>query len=299
MAWLQLSIEAGELDPESLSTFFESLGALSVTFEDAADQPLYEPEPGTTPLWSATRVVALFGADAHVGALGERLAERFGEGARGRLRAATLADQDWERAWLREFQPMRFGGRLWICPAGMRPARAEQPVIVDLDPGLAFGTGTHATTRLCLEWLDAHPPLDRVVLDYGCGSGVLGIAALKLGARSVVAVDIDPQALIATRDNALRNDVDSRLSTVAPGDLSDDLRVDVLLANILANPLVTLAAGLTRRVKPGGRIVLSGILTAQVGTVVAAYRTGFDLDAPLELDGWLCISGHRHARSTD
>ncbi len=296
MSWLQLSVEAGEIDAESLSAFFESRGALSVTFQDAADQPLYEPDPGTTPLWSATRVIALFDADADGRALAAQVGAEFGAAVAQRLHIETLADRDWERAWLDGFRPMRFGRHLWICPAGMRPRQAERPVIVDLDPGLAFGTGTHATTRLCLEWLDAHPPAGLTVLDYGCGSGVLGIAALKLGAREVTAVDIDPQALLATHDNARRNGVDVRLSTALPGALRARLQADVLLANILANPLVMLAETLTGLVKPEGRIVLSGILAGQHATVAAAYRPGFELDAPVELDGWLSVGGRRRAR---
>jgi len=292
MPWLQLSLEAGELAPETLSDFFESAGALSVTFEDAADQPLFEPDPGETPLWSSTRVVALFDAGLDQADLQRRLGEAFGPSAAQRLRADILEDRDWERAWLDDFHPMQFGERLWICPAGQRPQGQDDAVIIDLDPGLAFGTGTHPTTALCLQWLDAHPPVERQVLDYGCGSGILSIAALKLGAASVWATDIDEQALWATRENARRNDVAERLSTCLPQDLPKQ-QTDLLLANILANPLIELAEDLAALVRPGGDLVLSGILADQTDAVTAAYRRWFAVDAPVEQAGWVCLHAVR------
>jgi len=290
--WQQLSIEAGDLDPETLAGFFEARGALSVTFGDAADQPLFEPDPGTTPLWSATRVTAMFPADADVRTVRDSLLAEFGEQVVQRLVQETLEDQDWERVWLDQFQPMRFGERLWVCPAGQYPPDADDAVIIDLDPGLAFGTGTHATTALCLEWLDRHPPLDRSVLDYGCGSGILAIAALKLGAQSVWAVDIDEQALWATQENAVRNRVDTRLATGLPDELPDQV-FDVVLANILANPLIELAPGLGKLVRTGGDLVLSGILAAQADDVRAAYAADFDFSAIVERDGWVRLHGVR------
>jgi len=290
--WQQLSIEAGDLDPETLAGFFEARGALSVTFVDAADQPLFEPDPGTTPLWSATRVTAMFPADADVRTVRDSLLAEFGEQVVQRLVQETLEDQDWERVWLDQFQPMRFGERLWVCPAGQYPPDADDAVIIDLDPGLAFGTGTHATTALCLEWLDRHPPLDRSVLDYGCGSGILAIAALKLGAQSVWAVDIDEQALWATQENAVRNRVDTRLATGLPDELPDQV-FDVVLANILANPLIELAPGLGKLVRTGGDLVLSGILAAQADDVRAAYAADFDFSAIVERDGWVRLHGVR------
>ena len=292
MPWQQLSLEAGELDPERLSAFFEQAGALSVTFVDAADQPLFEPDPGTTPLWSATRVTALFAEDADLASLRQEFSGEFGDAAAKRLHAETLQDQDWERAWLERFQPMRFGERLWICPDGQRPPQADDAVLIDLDPGLAFGTGTHPTTALCLEWLDRHPPVDLEVLDYGCGSGILAIAALKLGAASVHAVDIDRQALWASRDNAGRNAVAAGLWTGLPDELPEG-SFDLVLANILANPLIELAPQLAPRVRAGGMLVLSGILEAQAGEVVAAYRPWFELEQPVVQDGWVRLAGRR------
>ena len=292
MPWLQLTLDAADLDPEALSAWFESAGALSVTFEDAADQPLFEPDPGDTPLWSSTRVVALFETGLDTDALRRRLAASFGEAAACRLRTDSLEDRDWERVWLDDFHPMCFGDRLWICPAGQRPEGQPDAVLIDLDPGLAFGTGTHPTTVLCLRWLDAHPPRGRDVIDYGCGSGILAIAALKLGAARVRATDIDEQALWATHDNACRNAVADRLATCPPARL-DAAPADLLLANILANPLIGLAEQLAGRVRPGGDLVLSGILAEQAEAVAAAYRPWFAVDAPEQQDGWVCLHATR------
>ena len=292
MPWLQLTLEAGDLDAETLSDWFEGCGAVSVTLVDAADQPLFEPDPGTTPLWSATRLTAMFEVDADVEALREQFAQRFGDAPAKRLTHSLLEDQDWERVWLDQFQPMPFGKHLWICPAGKRPPQGETHVIVDLDPGLAFGTGTHATTALCLEWLDANPPRDQDVLDYGSGSGILAVAALKLGAAELWAVDIDEQALWSTRDNAGRNAVEAGLHTLLPADLPART-FDLLLANILANPLIELAPDLAGRVRPGGDIVLSGILAEQAEDVRRAYASWFRLADTVEKDGWVRLHGKR------
>jgi len=292
MSWLQLTLEAGDLDAEILSDWFEEHGAVSVTLVDAADQPLFEPDPGTTPLWSATRLTAMFDADADPESLRVQLAQAFGDAAAKRLTHSLLEDQDWERVWLDQFQPMQFGERLWVCPAGKLPPHGENPVIVDLDPGLAFGTGTHATTALCLEWLDAHPPRDQDVLDYGCGSGILAVAALKLGAAELWAIDIDDQALWSTRDNASRNAVEVGLHARLPAGLPART-FDLLLANILANPLIELASDLAGRVRPGGDIVLSGILAEQADAVRSAYAPWFCLSDTVEKDGWVRLHGER------
>jgi ribosomal protein L11 methyltransferase len=292
MDWCQLVLEAGDQDPERLSEFFLEQGALSVTFEDAADQPIYEPDPGQTPLWTRTRVVALFPAGQDLAGLRQALASSFGEPALDRLRQQALPDQDWERAWMADFRPMRFGQRLWVCPSGMDVPEPEGAVVLDLDPGVAFGTGTHPTTALCLSWLDQHPPVDRRVLDYGCGSGILAIAALKLGAAEVWGTDIDDQALWASEQNALRNGVRDRLHLTRP----EALRlapVDLLMANILVNPLLDLAQTLTDSVRPGGDLLLSGILAEQSALIVDAYGAGFRLSKPREREGWICIHGVR------
>ena len=292
MPWQQLSLEAGDLSPQQLSMFFEEQGALSVSFEDAADQPLFEPDPGSTPLWSATRITALFETTADFSALKQQLASTFGATVVERLHEDTLQDQDWERVWLDQFHPMQFGRRLWVCPAGQRPLDAGDAVLIDLDPGLAFGTGTHATTALCLQWLDEHPPVEQRVLDYGCGSGILAIAALKLGAAAAWGVDIDEQALWASRENAARNGVDAGLMTALPAALPDQC-FDLLLANILANPLIDLAPRLAGLVRSGGDLVLSGILAEQADALCAAYARWFSLSETAEKDGWVRLHGVR------
>mgnify|MGYP001813349401 FL=1 len=292
MPWQLLTLEAGDLDPQQLSAFFEQQGALSVSFEDAADQPLFEPDPGSTPLWSATRITALFETTADFSALKHQLASTFGATVVERLHEDTLQDQDWERAWLDQFHPMQFGRRLWVCPAGQRPLDARDAVLIDLDPGLAFGTGTHATTALCLQWLDEHPPVEQRVLDYGCGSGILAIAALKLGAAAAWGVDIDEQALWASRENAARNGVDAGLMTALPAALPDQC-FDLLLANILANPLIDLAPRLARLVRAGGDLVLSGVLAEQADAVCTAYERWFSLSETADRDGWVRLHGVR------
>ena len=289
MGWVQLILEAGERDPEALAALFESLGAASVTFEDAGDQPLLEPGVGETPLWDRTRVIGLFEAE-QANEVRTRLRSELGAAA-DRLAVEALPDRDWTRAWMDAFRPMRFGSRLWVVPTGFEtPAEAE--VVLHLDPGLAFGTGTHPTTALCLEWLDANPPVGQQVIDYGCGSGILAVAACRLGAASVVAVDNDPQALVATRENAQRNRVARRITACLP-EADPGVSADLLLANILANPLIELAPRLAARVRPGGRIVLSGILADQTEAVRAAYAPFFELEAPASREGWVRLVGMR------
>ncbi|THG70587.1 50S ribosomal protein L11 methyltransferase [Pseudomonas sp. A-1] len=291
MPWLQVRLaitpdQAAELEDQLLE-----LGAVSVTFMDAEDQPIFEPDLGTTPLWSHTHLLALFedGTDgdavlAHLGLLrGGELPEHQVE---------RIEDQDWERSWMDNFQPMRFGQRLWIVPSWHQ---APEPDAVNLllDPGLAFGTGTHPTTALCLEWLDGQDLAGCTVLDFGCGSGILAIAALLLGAPQAVGTDIDPQALEASRDNADRNGIDpARFPVYLPADLPPQ-PADVVVANILAGPLVQLAPTITALVKNGGRLALSGILAEQAEEVRAAYAGAFDLDPTAVKDGWVRISGVR------
>lgn len=293
MAWLQLSLPADDADPQSLADTFDALGALSVTLQDAADQPLFEPPPGATPLWSQVRVTALFESGVDIARIKTSLAQRFGADRVARLHIEPLDDRDWVRAWMDGYAPMRFGEKLWIVPTGFE-APDPNGVNLLLDPGLAFGTGTHPTTALCLEWLDAHPPVDQVVIDYGCGSGILGIAALKLGARAVWAVDNDPQALVATVDNAERNGVAARVNVCLPEQLPA-MQADLLLANILANPLIELAPRFTELMRPGAELVLSGILAEQAESVRAAYRARCVLQAPVQREDWVRLVGVRGA----
>ncbi|APU28833.1 ribosomal protein L11 methyltransferase [Ectopseudomonas alcaliphila JAB1] len=289
MPWLQVRLA---ITPEQAETYEDALlevGAVSVTFMDAEDQPIFEPDLGTTPLWSNTHLLALFEADTDETALLAHLQLLCG-GALPEHHVERIEDQDWERSWMDGFQPMRFGQRLWIVPSWHA---APQPDAVNLllDPGLAFGTGTHPTTALCLEWLDGQNLDNCSVLDFGCGSGILAIAALLLGAPQAAGTDIDPQALEASRDNASRNGIDpARFPVYLPADLPQQ-PADVVVANILAGPLVSLAPQITALVKGGGRLALSGILAEQAEEVRAAYASAFDLDPTAVKDGWVRISG--------
>lgn len=296
MAWLQLSFDAHREHAERLSSLLEEVGALSVTLGDAGDEPQLEPGPGETPLWSEVRVVALFGDDADSCALIARLMPELTDALGAAPRLERLEDQVWERVWLDTFRPTRFGRRLWVCPHGQAPeseAGDPEPVIIALDPGLAFGTGHHPTTALCLEWLDGAALTGATVIDYGCGSGILAIAALKLGAARAIAIDHDPQALEATRDNAQANSVAERLEICQPGDLVP-VEADVVIANILAGPLVELAARLIALTRPGGALVLSGVLNEQIESVRSAYAGALALDPTGSREDWARISGQRH-----
>ena len=291
MPWLQLRLA---ITPEQAPTYEDALlevGAVSVTFMDAEDQPIFEPDLGTTPLWSHTHLLALFEADTDADALVAHL-QLLTDGALPEHQIERIEDQDWERSWMDGFAPMRFGQRLWIVPS-WHEAPEPDAVNLLLDPGLAFGTGTHPTTSLCLQWLDAQPLEGCNVLDFGCGSGILAIAALLLGAPRAVGTDIDPQALEASRDNAGRNGIaEERFPVYLPADLPQE-PADVVVANILAGPLVSLAPQITGLVKRGGRLALSGILAEQAEEVRAAYAAHFQLDPTATLDGWVRISGVR------
>ena len=262
-----------------------------MTREDAADHPVLEPAPGETPLWPTVVVKAVFGAESDPDVIVACLAQALPDGPTPRVE--TLPDKAWEREWLRDFRPMRFGRRLWVCPGGM-PAGAPDAIRVELDPGLAFGTGTHPTTALCLEWLDAQPLAGASVVDYGCGHGILAIAAAKLGATAVRAIDIDPQALLATQENARRNQVAARLVVTGEPDLEPHC-ADVLVANILAGPLAELAGRFAAALRPGGHLALSGLLDGQVGAVTAAYRPWFDIGTAATRGGWALLAGRRRA----
>lgn len=297
MPWQQLIIEAPPETASDLAEWLEEQGASAVTLEDAADQPLYEPEPGTTPLWQQTRMVALFPEEEDVDALAARLQAEREEAGAINWQVAHLEDDDWERAWMDRFEPMRFGERLWVVPGWLEAPEPEAVNIV-LDPGLAFGTGTHATTALCLEWLDGRDLHGQEVIDYGCGSGVLAVASVLLGAEEVWATDIEEQALTATMANAEKNGVANHIQTLPP-DALPEITVDLMLANILAGPLVELAAGLAERVRPGGHIVLSGILEEQAEQVRAAYSPWFEIGPPTVKDGWVRLDGPRKPDGVD
>jgi ribosomal protein L11 methyltransferase len=287
--WLQLSIDCSETEAHLLELVFEDLGALSVTLGDAGDQPLLEVPPQSTPLWQHTKVTALFEGDQDPHILRTSLATFLDPGLLGRLKCERLQDKVWERVWLDHFKPMSFGQRLWVCPA---QESIDQPdaVVIKLDPGLAFGTGTHPTTALCLEWLDSEVLTGKQIIDYGCGSGILAIAALKLGAASAVALDHDPQALIASRENAEKNGVSDRLTTCLPDALPSG-QFDLLVANILAGPLLQLAPEFARLIRPGGRFALSGILAEQQPEVESVYRDFATLALSKRRQEWLMLSG--------
>ncbi len=291
MPWLQVRLA---ISPEQAETYEDALlavGAVSVTFMDAEDQPIFEPDLGTTPLWSHTHLLALFEADVDPVTLTAHLELITGQPL-PEHQIEQIADQDWERSWMDNFHPMRFGQRLWIVPS-WHAAPEPEAVNLLLDPGLAFGTGTHPTTALCLEWLDGQDLQDCDLLDFGCGSGILAIAGLLLGARQAVGTDIDSQALEASRDNAGRNGIAAeRFPLYLPADMPAQ-QADVVVANILAGPLVSLAPQISSLVKTGGRLALSGILAEQAEEVRAAYSGNFDLDPTAEKDGWIRISGRR------
>ncbi|MGD8587758.1 MAG: 50S ribosomal protein L11 methyltransferase [Chromatiales bacterium] len=291
MSWLQISIEVSEPQVALLELLFERLGALSVTLADAGDQPLLEPNPGEQKIWQNTRVIGLFEGATPVDELRTAINLALHRDISRNLRIETLEEQVWERLWLEHFKPMRFGRRLWICPAGQPPSVTDA-VIVELDPGLAFGTGTHPTTALCLEWLEGRDLAGKSMIDYGCGSGILAIAALRLGAASVVAVDHDPQALDATHDNAQKNHVLERLTTHLPS-AAPQRPQDLLVANILAGPLIELAPHLCSLLIPGGRFALSGILAEQASRVEAAYAPFAELGSRQQKEEWVLIQGRK------
>lgn len=291
MPWLQLRINAEKGAALRVSEALSDAGAVAVTLQDAGDEPHYEPLPGEAPLWSSTQLIGLFAADTHVEDLLARLRETTGIADLGTGHTEWIEDENWERAWMDRFQPTRFGDRLWVCPSWHTPPQPDAVNLL-LDPGMAFGTGTHPTTALCLEWLDQAELLDKVVIDYGCGSGVLAIAAAKLGADHVFAIDHDPQALQATAENARRNDVSDRIMTLLP-DQMPRVPCDVLIANILAGPLKALAREFATQVKPGGQLVLSGILADQVDDVRQSYAPWFELTQTAAREDWVRIVASR------
>ena len=292
MSWWQLTIECTQPEIEATEDILLSLGALSLTLGDAQDEPIYEPPPGETPFWSTTTITGLFEQTRSIEALYDDLVRLLPEHQIASIRKHQLEDQQWERAFLDQFQPIPFGENLWICPSWHQPPDPDACNII-LDPGIAFGTGTHPTTALCLQFLAQHPPRGKSVLDFGCGSGILAIAASKLGASSVRCTDIDPQALLATEDNARRNDIDPADLHITLPDAMDDAPVDYLLANILSGPLVELEPQLAALTRPGAQLVLSGILPQQAESVMQAYARDFELDALTTENDWCRVSGIR------
>lgn len=291
--WLQLTLNCHNYSSEQLEDALLAAGAIAVTLSDAGDQPVLEPEPGQTPLWPQTQVTGLFTAQTDIETVKTRLCQQLGESILQQTCLQTLSERDWERAWLDDFHPMCFGERLWVCPTAIPPPQPDAVNLL-LDPGLAFGTGTHPTTALCLSWLDSAELMGKQVVDYGCGSGILAIAAAKLGAQQVFATDIDRQALLASRDNAKRNQVSDPLWLGAPEQLTTALQqqeVDLVLANILAGPLIVLAPVLANLLHSGGDIVLAGLITEQVESVQQAYRPWIDWQPPRSQENWVLLHG--------
>jgi len=287
MAWLELSVRVSRQNAPLVESLLQNEPVLALTLTDDADDPVLEPGVGETPLWPSVCVTALFGGDTPVEPLARMLSLVPGVDRPQQVSFRKLEDRQWERVWLDRFKPMRFGRGLWVVP-GNQEAPPDAAYVLKLDPGLAFGTGTHPTTRLCLQWMDGHDFQGQTVVDYGCGSGVLGIVAALKGAAEVICVDNDPQALVATRDNAARNGIAKKILVLMPTDFNP-VPADVLLANILAGPLVELAPVLLASLRPGGSLVLSGLLEAQAEEVAAAYRSQFD-DLEFKTDdGWVRI----------
>lgn len=290
MAWIQFIFNSTPDAADHLSDMLSECGADAITFQDNEDQPIYEPELGTTPLWSSTDVVALFDAETNPDSVITLLTNLMAPIALPRYRVEAVEDKDWVREWMDNYHPINFGDRLWICPSWQTPPD-KNAVNIMLDPGLAFGTGTHPTTALCLNWLDQADVKDKYVIDYGCGSGILAIAAALLGAKKVIGVDTDPQALEATQANAARNGVE--IDTYFP-DECPDLPCDLLLANILAGPLQSLAPRLAALTKAGAPIVLSGILDVQADMVSQSYQPWFDMNPPVQKEEWIRLTGQKH-----
>jgi len=292
MPWLQTTFDTTRDEAQRLSDALEEAGALSVSLEGADAEPLFETDwNDVTPVWKLTRVVALFSEDADVPAAMRMVAALLSLPAVPKFKTETIADQDWVRVWMDRWRPMHFGANLWVVPSWLTPPDPDAANII-LDPGMAFGTGTHATTAMCLEWLAAHPPRDLDVIDYGCGSGILAIAALKLGAAHALGTDTDPQALTVSQENAERNQVTGRFALCLPDAVPVNTNADVVLANILAGPLVQLAPRLTALLRPDGRLVLSGLLANQADEVEAAYAADFVLERRVH-DGWAMLTGRK------
>lgn len=288
MPWLQLRINTQRAQANKLEDALLASGAVSVTLQDNADQPILEPALGETPLWDEVRVTGLYDADIDTAATSAQIQRYYGAALPDNA-WELLEDKDWEREWMKNYHAIRCGERLWICPSWQQPPEPDK-VNLMLDPGLAFGTGTHPTTFMCLQWIDQQDFSGLQVMDYGCGSGILGIATLLLGAQQVIGVDIDPQALLATTENARRNQLPDNAMPVYLPPRCPKVEVDIMLANILAGPLVQLAPTLNGLTRQGGKLCLSGILGLQAEEVMAAYRPWFDFEPPRHQEEWVCLT---------
>ncbi len=292
MAWQQIKVNVQAKDADAYGDYLEELGAQAVTFVDAKDTPMYEPKPGEVMLWPDTQVIGLFDASEDIGTLLEQLKHLIkagGHSARiNEIVVDQLEDKDWEREWMDNFHPMKFGERVWICPSWTQ-VPDPSAVNIMLDPGLAFGTGTHPTTSLCLQWLDGLDLKGKTVIDFGCGSGILAIAALKLGASRAIGIDIDPQALLASKGNATRNKVENQLELYLPEN-APDLKADIVVANILAGPLKSLHEVITALCKEQALLAMSGILAEQSEAVKSVYIPKFHFSDDKQEGEWVRLS---------
>jgi len=289
MAWIQIRIPATKTTADAISDYLIEAGSASVTFMDSENSPVYEPKPGEVIFWAQTTIIGLFDASHDMQQVIDELKVKPELQNNFNYKIEQLEDKDWEREWMDNFHPIQFGERLWICPS-WRDVPDPNAVNVMLDPGLAFGTGTHSTTALCLRWLESIDLTNKTVVDFGCGSGILGIAAIKLGAKRVIGIDIDPQALEASLDNAQRNGVKDQLEVYLPEN-QPEFKADVVVANILAAPLRELHQVILGLGKSGAEFALSGILEEQAQSVCDVYSTLCEL-YPIEIDGeWVRVSG--------
>ncbi|MFK7863838.1 MAG: 50S ribosomal protein L11 methyltransferase [Pseudohongiellaceae bacterium] len=290
MPWQQIKVNTNPTHSEELEQLLMNFGAVSISLIDSEDQPVFQLEPGGTILWDSTTVVALFQQDVNLTPCISALSNHTAVKNKETLAIENIEDQDWERAWMNDFEAMQFGESLWICPSWQTPPDPSAVTIM-LDPGLAFGSGTHATTSLCLQWLEQTDLSQKSVIDYGCGSGVLAIASILLGAKNAIGVDNDPQAILATLENSKRNSLDEDQIQAFLPDQHPTTKADILLANILCAPLLDLAELLASLVAKDGHIVLSGILEEQIDLIESKYSTWFDLAPATVKDGWVRING--------
>lgn len=292
MPWWQISVSCEAAELELVESLLLSQGAQSISISDARDEPIFEPLPGETPLWSHSIITGLFAGDHTAEDLMQSLGSTLPTHLVTSLLSQRLEEEDWQNSYQDHFNPIQVSRHLWIVPSWHTPPQPDA-VNITLDPGMAFGTGSHPTTWLCLSWLGDHPVHGLDVIDFGCGSGILAIAAAKLGAHQVQAVDIDHQAILATRENCRINQIDSKQIKIGEPQQLEDQPVDLLIANILCQPLIDLHDQLTELVKPGGKILLSGILKEQVDTLQSVYQSSFQLDPVQSRDDWARLTGTR------
>ena len=291
MIWKQISFEVKKSETDLVSEVLMGLGSLSITYSDALDDAIYEPPVGQTPLWDNVKVNALFSSEVNQKSIETSISDICNIVV---IDTVTLKDRVWEDECQKDFPSMRFGKRLWVCPSwDTESILSNDSIVIHMDPGLAFGTGTHQTTSLCLEYLDSNPPKNLHVIDFGCGTGILAIAAAKFGAKSVIAIDNDPQAVLSSKENVAKNKCENTITTIHSINQGSDRKCDLLIANILANPLVELEPLFSDLVHTNGMLLLSGILKEQVDRVVKCYSINFSNIEVANKGEWFRISGKR------